>query len=149
MMDALEEGRSHKSDDFLNIGIQSKSSIEESDDLSSDVSFPALFMSEDALSGGENEMSELSGGEDVVGPLFEVGEEDVVPGRDDSALIDSSDELNDDLLASVVIDDLKLTDVVVLLHDAEEFDQNLGDRLEDDLFFSLALGIDDSAKGVG
>lgn len=56
------------------------SSIEESDDLSSDVSFSALVVSEDALGGGEDEMAELSGGEDVVGPLFEVGEEDVVTG---------------------------------------------------------------------
>jgi len=57
---------------FLNIDIQSKSSIEETDDFSSDVSFSAFLVCEDALVGGEDEMSELSGGKDVVGPLFEV-----------------------------------------------------------------------------
>jgi hypothetical protein len=36
---------------FLNIDIQSKSSIEETDDLSSDVSFSAFLMCEDALIG--------------------------------------------------------------------------------------------------
>ena len=46
---------------FLNIYIQSKSSIEESDNFASDVPFSALLVGEDALSGGENEMSELSG----------------------------------------------------------------------------------------
>jgi hypothetical protein len=59
---------------FLNIDIQSKSSIEEADDLSSDVPFSAFLMSENALVGREDEMSELSGGEDVVGPFFKVRE---------------------------------------------------------------------------
>lgn len=100
-------------------------SIEEADDLSSDVSFSALIVSEDALGGGEDEMSELSGGEDVVGPLLEVGEEDIVSGRDDSTLVDAADKLDDNLLASVVIDDLELTNVVVLLHDPQELDEHL------------------------
>ena len=46
---------------FLNKDIQSKSSIEETDDLSSDVPFSAFLMSEDALVGGEDEVAELSG----------------------------------------------------------------------------------------
>lgn len=57
---------------FLNcVIIQSKSSIEEADNFSSDVSFSAFFMGEDSLSGREDEMSKLSGGEDIAGPLFE------------------------------------------------------------------------------
>jgi hypothetical protein len=123
-------------------------SIEESDDLASDVSFSALFMGEDSLGGGEDEVAELSGGEDVVGPLLEVGEEDVVPGGDDSALVDTADQLDHDLLAPVVIDDLELTDVVVLLHDAQELDQHLRNRLQNHLLFTLALSVHDCPKGV-
>ena len=112
------------------------------------MSFSALLVGEDALGGGEDEVSELPGGEDVAGPLLEVGEENVVPGRDDSDLVDPADELDDDLLAPVIIDDLKLSDVVVLLHDAEELDEDLGDGLEQHLLLSLALSVDDSAECV-
>lgn len=93
-------------------------------------------------------MSELPGGENVVGPLLEVREKDVVVGRDDSALVDATDELNDDLLASVVIDDLELADVVVLLHDTQELEQHLRNGLQKHLLFTLALGIDDCSQGV-
>ena len=48
-------------------------------------------MSEDTLGGGEDKMSELSGGEDVVGPLLEIGEEDIVTGWDNSAFVNATD----------------------------------------------------------
>ena len=112
------------------------------------MSFSALLVGEDALGGGEDEVSELPGGEDVAGPLLEVGEENVVPGRDDSDPVDPADELDDDLLAPVIIDDLKLTNVVVLLHDPEEFDQHLGHRLQQHLLLPLALGVDDRPECV-
>ena len=76
---------------FLNKSIQSKSSIEESDDFTSDVSFSAFLVGEDSLGGGEHEMSELSGGEDAAGPFLKFRQEDVISWRDDSTLVDSSD----------------------------------------------------------
>ena len=63
-------------------------------------------------------MSELSGGKDVVGPLLEVSQGQVVSWRDDSDFVDSTEELDDDLLGSVIIDNFKLSDVSVLLHDS-------------------------------
>lgn len=105
-------------------------------------------MSEDSLGGGEDEMSELSGGEDVGGPLLEVGEEDIVTGGDDSAFVDATNEFDDDLLASVIIDDFELSDVVVLLHDSQEFDENFGGWLQEDLLFAFALRIDDCSQGI-
>lgn len=89
------------------------------------MSFSALLMSEDALSCGEDEVAELSGWEDVVGPFFEVGQEDIVPWGDDTAFVDPADKFNNNLLASVIINDLKLSDVVVLLHDPQELKQHL------------------------
>ncbi len=123
-------------------------SIEEADDLASDVSLPAFLVGEDALGGGDDEVSELPGGEDVVGPLLIVVEEDVVVGGDDSALVDAADQLDHDLLASVVVDDLELTDVVVLLHDPQEFDEHLRNRLQQHLLLSLALSVHNAPQGV-
>ncbi len=87
--------------------------------------FSALLVSEDALGGGEDEMAELPGGEDVIGPLLKVREKDIVPGRYDTAFVDPADELNHNLLASVVVNYFKLSNVVVLLHDPQELEQNL------------------------
>lgn len=126
----------------------SKSSIEEADNFSSDVSFSALLVSEDALGGRQNKVSELSGGENVAGPLFELGEKDIVPWRDDSALVDAADQFDDDLFASVVIDDLELSDVLVLLHDPQELDENLGDRPQEHLLLTLAFSVHDGFEGI-
>lgn len=90
-------------------------------------------------------MAELSGGKNVVGPFFEIGEENIVSGRNDSAFVDSSDKFDNNLFASVIINDLKLTDVVVLLHDTEEFNEDLGDRLQENLLLSFSLSVDNSS----
>jgi hypothetical protein len=134
-------------DDFLNKD-SSKSSIEESDNLSSDVSLSAFLVGEDSFSCWEDKMAELSGGKNVVGPLFEVGEEDIVSGRYNSTFVDSSNKFDNNLFASVIINDLKLTDVVVLLHDAEEFDKNLWNRLQKNLLLSFSLSVDNSSKSI-
>lgn len=110
--------------------------------------FSAFLVGEDALVGGQDKVAELSGGEDVAGPLLELGDEDIVSGGDDSALVDSADELNHDLLASVVIDDLELTDVLVLLHDSQEFDQHLGDWSQLNLLLALAFSVDDGLESI-
>lgn len=88
------------------------------------MSLSALFVGEDALGGGEDEVSELSGGKDVVGPLFEIGKKDVVARRDDSAFVDTANQFDYDLFASVIVDDFELSDVVVLLHYSQELDQD-------------------------
>ena len=70
-----------------------------------------LFVVHDTVGGGEDDVSELSGGEHVVDELLEVLELEVVSGRDDSALVQSTVQLNNDLSVSLVIYDLELVDV--------------------------------------
>ena len=107
---------------FLNTHIQSKSSIEETEDLSSDVSVSGLFVGEDSLVGGNNQMTELSRGKNVAGPLLEVFKSQIVSRTDNSAFVDSADQFNNDLLGSVIINDFELSDVAVDLHELEELD---------------------------
>jgi hypothetical protein len=83
-------------------------------------------MCEDSLSGGKDEVTELSRWEDVVGPFLEISDLNVVSGTDDSTFVDSTNKLDDDLFASVVIDNLELTNVVVFLHNFQEFEKDLG-----------------------
>lgn len=54
---------------------------------------------------------ELSGGEQVVTPLLQVGQLDVEAGRNDTTFVESPCQVHHDLASPMVIDDLKLTDV--------------------------------------
>ena len=58
-------------------------------------------------------MSELSAWQDIGSPLLELSDVHIVSGGDNSALVDSSDQLDDDFLGSVVIDDFELTNISV------------------------------------
>ena len=78
-------------------------------------------------------MSELSRGQKVHNPLLHFVYWDVETGGDDSALVQSSVKVNDDLAITGIIDDLELVDVSVLLHDLEELNEGLGDWSQDNL----------------
>ena len=79
----------------------------------------------DSLVGGQENVAELSGWEDVVKEGLEVFDFQVESWIDDSALVESSVQVNDDLSISSIIDDLEVVDVSVLLHLSEELDDDL------------------------
>ena len=108
-------------------------SVEVSEDLATNVLLTGLFVVHDTLVGGQNESAELTGWEDGVAEVLEVFELEIEVGGDDSALVESSIEVNADLSTSGIIDDLEFTNVTVLLHAAEELDEGLGDWSEDNL----------------
>ncbi len=54
---------------------------EESQDLSSEVLAPSLLVVHDSTRGGHDNIAELSGRQQIVGPLFNVPDADVKPGR--------------------------------------------------------------------
>ena len=63
-------------------------------------------MVHNSVGGGENNVPELTGREEVDDPLLNFIVSDVEPGGDNTALVDPTVELNNDLARSVVIDDL-------------------------------------------
>jgi hypothetical protein len=65
----------------------------------------------DTSRGGEDNETELTGGEEVSHPLFNVVLLDVEAWGDDTALVDTADQLDDDLAGTVVIDDFEFTNV--------------------------------------
>jgi len=106
--------------------IQALCSIEETKDLTTSLLLFSFFVVHDTVGGGDNQESELSGGKDIVAPLFVVIKLEIESGGDDTALVDSTKKLNDDFIGSVVIDDFEFTNVTVLLHDSEESDDDSG-----------------------
>jgi hypothetical protein len=70
-------------------------------------------------------MTELSGRKNVVGPFFKISYLNVVSRRDNVAFVDSTNKLNNNLFTSMIINDLELSNIVVFLHDSQEFKENL------------------------
>lgn len=112
------------------------------------MSFSAFFVVDDTSRGGENDVSELSGWEQVVLPFFHVGDGDVVSWGDNTAFVDSSVQVDDDLASSVVIDFFEFSDVTVLLHDSEELNDDLGAWSDQDLSLVSLFGVGDALKAI-
>ena len=108
-------------------------SVEEAEDLATGVLSACLLVVDDAGRGGEDEVPELAGREEVGGPLLNVLDRDVEPGADAATLVDTADELDNDLAGTVVVNDLELPDVALLHHDGQELDNDLGVRPDQDL----------------
>ena len=70
-----------------------------------------LLVVHDAVRRGQDYVAELARREQVDDPLFQLARTDVEPRRDDAALINASDELDDNLAGAMVIDNLELADV--------------------------------------
>ena len=92
-----------------------------------------LDVIDDSLVGGKDDETELSGGKDLGGELLEVLELEVESGGDDTALVESSVEVDDNLASSGIINDLEVVDVSVLLHASEELNDDLGHGSEENL----------------
>lgn len=85
--------------------------VEEANDLARNVLASGLLVVHDAGRGGEDDIAELTGREQLDNPLLKLGEADVVAGGDDTGLVEAAVELYNDLAGSVVIDLLELSNV--------------------------------------
>lgn len=107
-----------------------------------------LLVVHDTGGGGQDDVTELTGGEQLDNPLLEVGETDVVAGRDDTGLVETAVELNDDLARAVVVDFLELANISVALHDLKELDDDLGGRSDQNLALAGLLGVVDVVESI-
>lgn len=108
-----------------------------------------LFVVHDTGGSGENDETEGSGGEEHVDPGLDLGDLDVESGGDDTTLVDSTVELDDDFARSVVVNDLESVNVTVLLHDRQESDDDLGRRSDEDLSLSSLFSVADVVETIG
>ena len=92
-----------------------------------------LVVVHDSQVSGEDNDTELTGWEDGGGEVLEVLQLEVESWGDDTALVESTVEVDNDLAIAGVINDLELVDVTVLLHDLEELDEDLGSWSKDNL----------------
>jgi len=122
--------------------------VEETDDLSGNVLASSLLVVHDTGRGGEDDITELTRWQKLDDPLLEICETDVVSWGDDTGLVEAAVQLNDNLAGSVVINLLEFTNIAVLLHDAEELDDDLGGWSDQDLSLSGLLGVVDGIERI-
>ena len=106
------------------------------------------FMIHNTGGGGQQELSELTRWQQLVHPLFHFSHLDAKTGRDDTTLVKSTIEMNDDFSIAMVIDDFELINVAMLLHGREELDGHLGRGSYQDLSLATSLCIVDGLEGV-
>jgi hypothetical protein len=71
----------------------------------------SFFVVHDTSRGGQDEVTELTRRQQVLGPLFEISNLDVEAGRDDTTLVQTTSQLDDDLAGTMVIDFFEFTNV--------------------------------------
>ena len=77
---------------------------------------PGLLMIHDALGGGEQEIAKLSRGKEVFDPGLDSGNLDIESGGNDTTLVKTAIQLDDNLAGPMVIYFLKFIYVSMLLH---------------------------------
>lgn len=109
-------------------------SVEEAEDLTADMLLTGLVVVHDALVGGQDNNTELTGRKDSSAEVLELVEGQIEAGGDNTTLVEAAVQVDDDLARAGIIDDLELIDVAVSLHHTEELDEHLGGGAEDHLF---------------
>merc|ERR1719223_2614330 len=123
-------------------------SVEEAKNLATGLLSAGLLVVHDAVGGGHDHVAELAGRQEVGDVLVDGTDRDVEARGDDPALVDAAGQVDNELVAAVVVYDLELTNVAVLLHALQELDDHLGARTDEDLALSALLGVVDRLQRV-
>jgi hypothetical protein len=85
--------------------------VEEAEELASNVLATSLLVVHDTSRGGQDDETKLTRRKELDGPVLKVTELNRVTGVDDTALVETAVELDNDLARAVVVNLLKFTDV--------------------------------------
>ena len=122
--------------------------VDETQDLTRDVLSSGFFVVHNTSGSGQDNVTELSGWQQVSSPLFNVTDLNVESWGDNTTLVQSTVQLNDNLTGSVVIDVFEFTNVTVSLHDLQELDDNLGGRSDQNLTLTGLFSVVNSVQGI-
>lgn len=71
----------------------------------------SFFVIHDTSRGGQDDVTELTSGQQVSSPLFDLTNLDVETGRDNTTLVKTTVKLDNNLTGTMVIDLLELTNI--------------------------------------
>lgn len=107
-----------------------------------------LLVVHDTVRSGQDNETELTGWEKVGGPFINLVDADVESWRDDTTLVQTTVQFNDDLASSVVIDDFEFTNVSVFHHNLKKLDDDLGGWSDQDLSLATLFSIADIFQSI-
>lgn len=84
-----------------------------------------FFVIDNAHVGCENDIPELSAGQELAGDLFQILDLHVEPGINHCAFVESSQEIDNNLIRPMVIHHFEFSNITVLLHKTEEAKNDL------------------------
>jgi hypothetical protein len=85
--------------------------VKESQYFASSLFASGLLVGHDTVGGRQEYVAELTRGQEVDNPLFQLVELDVKAGTNDTALVETAIELNDNFVGPVVVDDFEFSNV--------------------------------------
>ena len=115
--------------------------IEEAKNFSSSLSSTGLLMIHNTKSRGHHDVSELTRGKNIHNPLLYVLERHIEARGDDSTLVNTSNELYNNLAVAVIVKHSEIPNVAILLHCLEELDDHLGARAQEHLPLTTLLSV--------
>jgi len=135
--------------------------IEEAENLAVNVLATSLHVVHDSIRSGQNQVSKLTRGQQVVDPLFDIVGLNVESRRNDSTLVETAIELNHNLASAVVVNHFEFSNVSMLwkmvscswdakrtLHDLQKLDDNLAGGTNHDLSLSASFSVADAVQTV-
>lgn len=127
---------------------ETPSLVDETQNLTRDVLSLCFFVVHNTCRSGHDNVTKLSCWQQVVGPVVNVVDLDVESWLNDTTLVQSTVQLDDNLTGSVVIDKFKFTNVTVLLHNSQKLDNDLGRWSDQDLSLTGLFCVVDSVQCI-
>ena len=123
--------------------------VEKAKELSSGALGAGLLVGHDTVGGREDDDTELTRRKETGGPALDLGHGAVKARGDNTALVDAADKVDNDLASTVVVHNLKVTNVLLLLHNGQKLHEDLGARADEHLALSTLLGVVDGLQSIG
>merc|ERR1719240_1193576 len=105
-------------------------------------------MVHDAIRCGQHNVAKLTRWQNVTGNLFNATDDNIEAWGDDTTLVDAANQFNHHLACTVIINDFKITNVAVLLHHMQKFDDHFGIWSDHHLALSTLLSIADGIQAI-
>ena len=112
----------------------------------------SLFVIHDSSRCGHDNITKLSGGQKIVGPLFDFFDTNVKSGGNNSNFVESAGQIDNNFASTMVIHNFEFADVAMLHHHFQKSNDNFAAGSEQHLsfatFFSIVDALERRSKGV-
>lgn len=122
--------------------------IEETKNFPTGMLSSCLLMVHNTIRRSKHDIAELTRRQQIGDPLFDFTNANVKARGDHAALVDTTDEIDDDFAGAMIIHKLKFADVAVRLHHLKKLDDDFGGGAKEGLALAALLGVGEGLEGI-